>query len=278
MRVKSFGRNRARRRGEPRATPTPRFPWNSTGGGFPRGTRRSGRGDRLAHPGHESGVEREVVGAEQGGGDPFPGPEQVVQPGSAVVAAGEARALLVEPGRVVPVGGARHVQPAGGGEDDAAAGEPRGNHAVEQIDAEAGRLDQIRREAGPHEIPGPLLAENFRGERGHPAGVPGRFSHQQAADAETVEPFSRRTEGEEGPGVFAPHVRNGASLDDAEEELTRSAWRRQRALGPTQAARRRPFDFVRRGRKRETFVEHHRDVRTEVPLDFDCPFRSQLVR
>ena len=235
------------------------------------------RGDRLAQPCHESRVEREVVGAEQGGGNSLLGSKQVVQPGAAVVTAGQALALLIERSDIVPVRSPRNVQPAGRSEDDAPTSKPRRNHAVEEIHTEPGGFDQVRWESSPHEVPRSLFSEHFGGKRRHPAGVFARFSHQQPADSESVEAFPRGAEGHEGPGVVPPHVRQGPALDDPEKELARGPLRHERALRPPEAAGRRSFNLFRRGGQGEAFVKHHRDVGSEVPLDLDRPLRSQVV-
>ena len=91
------------------------------------------------------------------------------------------------------------------------AGEPGGQHAVEQVDAQGDGLHHPERVADAHEVAGPVLGQ--LGERGGQGGehLVAALPHGQAAHGVAVEAHGHRA-----LGALDPQLDVGAALHDAE--------------------------------------------------------------
>src|SRR6185436_11130571 len=85
---------------------------------------------------------------------------QVIEIGTAEVAAGQAGATLVERRSVVAVAGIADLDVAEAGEEPAVPRVARRQYAVEHVDSGGDRLDQILGRAHAHQVPGLVRGES----------------------------------------------------------------------------------------------------------------------
>src|SRR5262245_12295765 len=121
-------------------------------------------GNGLTDPGHQLLIIGEIGDGQEHHAEDLAGLDQMVEIGSRKVRGGGACACLVERPRIVGMPGIAEIEPAEAGEGLAVPARARRHHAVEHVDAARHRLDDVERRADAHEIAGPLLRQQRRGD------------------------------------------------------------------------------------------------------------------
>src|SRR5439155_15739913 len=140
---------------------------------------------------------------------------QMAQIGARMVPARVTAAALVERPIVFRVAGVLDVETPLAREKLAVAGVPRGQHAVEHVDAACDALDEIPGRAGAHQIPRPILRQS-----------PSRVAHDGIhhvdglANAEAANRIPLEVNRNGRVGTLVPQALENASLDDTELGLT----------------------------------------------------------
>src|SRR6478735_280557 len=195
------------------------------------------RFDGLSRPAHQAAVETQVVNAEQPMREDLASHVQMAQVGATVATcARDAVAGLVEWSRVVLVARVLDHDLARLGEDLTVSRVARRHHAVEQIDADTHRPQEVGGRAHAHQVTNALGVEPGRdfGQRAMHRVV--RLTDTEAAEGQSLE-----REFAELAQMTQPKLHVGATLHDAEHRL---AWatRDQAALRPARRALERGQD------------------------------------
>ena len=219
---------------------------------------------------HELVVEEDVVFADELPAEGFVGFREVVEVGAGVAGAGGTGADGVEGGVGKFVDAAAELDKAAGGESAAAAGNLRGDDAVEHVDAAVDGFEDVERGADAHEVAGFVAGEEFGSVGAGVFAFGFGFADGEAAEGEAVE-------GEVGEpvGALAAELWADGSLDDAEEGGGRVAAGGEAADGPALGE----FDggtgggFV--GGGGDALVERHHDVAADGELGFDADLGAE---
>ena len=211
-------------------------------------------------------------------GEPFAGPEQMVQVGAGVLARGLYAAIGVYNGKIVFEFGVFDIQDAMGGIDQAVAGIACGEYTVKHIYAEGDGLEDVFGLADAHQIAGFVGRENGADQFGHGVHFFVGFADGKAADGIDVGLF--------GCDVFGgglSQVAVGAALHDGSQDLAVAVQgfgllkageaAVQPAVGEFHGS---PGIVVVAGPGR-TLVEGHDDVGADAALDVHDGFRGKVV-
>ena len=143
----------------------------------------------------------------------------------------------------------------------AVAGEPGRHHAIEHVDTEADRRQQLGVRSEPHEVPGAIVRNLGDARTGHRQHRLDRLPDRQPADRDPVE-VERGDEARRLPArgfVEAP-------LGDAEEQAALARMDGAAALGPAMSSRGRLLRLPDGGAVGDGVVEAHEHVGAEPGL------------
>src|SRR5436309_2198909 len=162
----------------------------------------------------------------------------------------------------------------------------RRQDAIEEIDAVGDRVDEVRRRAGAHQVSRPIIRQAPR----RPGPTPVHHVHR-LADDQATHCIRLEADLDRPARAFLAQRRVHAALHDAELRLSGIAHRhaghqpiakREKTIARSTRPPERPLHRMARRRfvcrMREAFVEHHRDVRSELRLHVGRLFRCQRVR
>src|SRR5689334_8855596 len=187
---------------------------------------------------------------------------EMVQVGAREVAAGVARAFLVERFDLVAVTRVPQLDDAVAGIDPAIARVPGRQHAVEHVDARRHRHYQVVRRADSHEIARTVRRQLRRGVLKYPRHLALGLAHRQPADRVAVE-----TDLSQAGERFVAQRLVHAALYNSEQRVAIAFMRTLRALGPAQRELHRITRLFEISRIWRALVEHHDDVGIKHPLD-----------
>src|SRR2546428_1463124 len=189
------------------------------------------------------------------------GHEEVSQVGTRKALAGVAIAAGVRWAAVLDELVVAKVDPSAVRQDRSVSSNPRGQDAVEHVDAAGNRLDQVAGRTHTHQVAWAIAGQDRRLQGEQPIGDRLRLPQAQPADAEAVERLSG-----ENLGALPAKVIIEPALDDPETQLAGSGLGREASGRPSVRA-------VHRGTSRfsgcgpgDRLVARHHDIRYELPL------------
>ena len=233
--------------------------------------------DRLAHRLHQLLVERQIMLGQQHCAEDFAGLGQVVEIGAAVVAAGIARATLVQRGQILGVFCVAQIERAVPGEGLAVAARAAGQDAIEHIDPALDRADQVIGLAHSHQI-----ARLVRGQLPRREVEAGEHRLLPLPDRESADGIAIEADLDQRRGGLLAEARVQRALLDPEDRgssgmLAAAIERVARSLGPADRAVHRVGLRVLGCGGRDELVELHDDVAAVQTLDFDRALGAEHV-
>ena len=149
----------------------------------------------------------------------------------------------------------------------------RRHDAIEHVDPARHRLQHILGRTDPHQISRSIVGEDRFDLLNHRKHHRLRFPDRQSAYR-----IAMKTDVHQRPGAGAPQFGYIATLDDAEQHVTRRRALKSAiaSLGPAQRQQHRPLDIAQLRRQPHAFIHLHRDVRAEQPLHLDRPLGREL--
>ena len=174
--------------------------------------------------------------------------------------AGHGQSASIGP-QVVPCRGVAQREAALRRQGAAVAGEPGRHHAIEHVDAEADRRQQLGVRPEPHEVPGPVVRNLGDARSGHRQHGLDRLPDRQPADGDPVEVEP----GDEARRLPARRCVE-APLRDAEEQAALARMDGAAALGPAMGPRGRLLRLPDGGAVGDRVVEAHEHVGAEPGL------------
>ena len=217
--------------------------------------------DRRPGAVHQPRQVGDVVQAHQAVGQDLARLEEVAQVRARESRAGCARALGVDRAELVPSGGVAQREASVRRQRAPVARQPGRHHAVEHVDAERDRGEELGVGPEPHEIAGAVGGELGHARLGHREHRVDGLPHREATDRHAVE-----VEPGDEARRLAPRAGIEPSLGDAEEQPAVARVRRPAALGPAMGALGCLSRRAGRGAMRDRVVEAHEHVGAEPRL------------
>ena len=225
---------------------------------------------RCADIGHQLDVHVRVMDADEAQAENFVGLEQMPHVGAREEFAGEAFAAFFDGPEVRLVRAAFDAIRAASRDGGAVAGDARGQHAIEHIHAARDKFHHLRRRAQAHGVTRLFLRQERHGQFHGLHHFRLGFAHADAADGVAVKIIAH-----DGFGAFLAQRGIDAALADAEDQLAFTTRLFAAFLRPTDGALHGQALFPGGRIVRRTFIETHRDIRTERALNLHRFFRPE---